>query len=198
MTKICRRCENEKKIKLFSKYSNSKDGYDYYCKACRRFLHKVHTTSDLGKEKRRAQARNWRANNKSRIRNYALKRIYKISIDEYNQILLEQDNRCKICKADTPGFNRSFAVDHCHKTDKVRGLLCQNCNILLGKAKDSIDILNSAIQYLSSEPSLKSGIANKKEGEPAAKSGKRSPAKNTRFGRKPIPCQCGRNNCKNP
>jgi len=41
-----------------------------------------------------------------------------------------------------------LAVDHCHNTNKVRELLCSACNILLGKAKDNISILQSAINYL--------------------------------------------------
>mgnify|MGYP002345384244 CR=1 FL=1 len=63
---------------------------------------------------------------------------------------MSRDN-CPICFSEKPQINnrKYFLVDHCHKTNKVRGLLCYLCNSMLGKAKDNIDILNNAIKYLS-------------------------------------------------
>ena len=59
-----------------------------------------------------------------------------------------QDNRCAICNSKPIIDNRSLAVDHCHQTGKVRGLLCVNCNNGLGRFKDSIEILEQSIKYL--------------------------------------------------
>jgi hypothetical protein len=79
----------------------------------------------------------------------------KISKDDYEKMLEEQNNVCKLCKnpetvSNSPkssGPNR-LAIDHCHKTDKIRGLLCRSCNLMLGNAKDSIELLQEAIDYL--------------------------------------------------
>jgi len=63
-----------------------------------------------------------------------------------------QNHCCEICGENVEncekGSGNRLAVDHCHNTNKVRGLLCSACNILLGKAKDNISILQSAINYL--------------------------------------------------
>lgn len=44
--------------------------------------------------------------------------------------------------------SKHFCIDHCHITNKVRGLLCHNCNVILGKLNDNIDMCNSIIKYL--------------------------------------------------
>jgi len=63
---------------------------------------------------------------------------------EYFEMLETQDGNCAICKAE----QASLYVDHDHKTGKVRGLLCEQCNFLLGNAKDNVNILASAVKYL--------------------------------------------------
>jgi hypothetical protein len=78
-----------------------------------------------------------------------LKRKYNITINEYEEMLLEQDCKCKICKDTDPKRPSGvFVVDHCHTTGEVRGLLCDDCNLALGKFKDNEDVLLSAIDYL--------------------------------------------------
>lgn len=67
---------------------------------------------------------------------------------EYDKMFTEQQGCCLICKRHQSEFIKGFAVDHCHTTNKVRGLLCMNCNLLLGYAKDNVDILANAIEYL--------------------------------------------------
>ena len=85
----------------------------------------------------------------SGIRNARLKCIYGITLDEYNKILESQNNACAICNISTSLPTRKFFdVDHCHKTNKVRGLLCHSCNVGIGFLKDDIQILQKAISYL--------------------------------------------------
>ena len=60
----------------------------------------------------------------------------------------EQQGCCLICKIHQSEINKKFHVDHCHSTDKIRGLLCPDCNHLLGFAKDNTEILKNAIDYL--------------------------------------------------
>jgi hypothetical protein len=79
---------------------------------------------------------------------------YGISKDEYFQMLDNQDGVCAICKReertrDSSSNNlRSLAVDHCHDTGNVRGLLCRACNLALGFFEDNPKFLTTAIQYL--------------------------------------------------
>lgn len=77
-----------------------------------------------------------------------LKWHYNISIEDYEEMLEEQDNRCAICKRDKNEFIRMLAVDHCHTTGKIRGLLCTNCNAGLGMFRDNRTSLVMAIRYL--------------------------------------------------
>jgi hypothetical protein len=74
-----------------------------------------------------------------------------IDAAEYDRILRKQGGRCGICRG-VPRTVR-LAVDHDHKTEAVRGLLCSRCNHdLLGAAHDSIDILRQAVAYLEDPP----------------------------------------------
>lgn len=63
-------------------------------------------------------------------------------------MLIQQDYSCKICQTKDHGGRGRFHVDHCHEEGHVRGLLCAMCNLMLGKAKDNILILLSAVSYL--------------------------------------------------
>lgn len=67
---------------------------------------------------------------------------------DYNKLFIEQNGCCKICKRPQTEFKKKLAVDHCHITGKTRGLLCNNCNTILGHAKDNIKTLQNAIKYL--------------------------------------------------
>jgi hypothetical protein len=71
---------------------------------------------------------------------------YGISLIDYEQMFDEQGGRCAICE-NLP-IVKVLEVDHDHATGKVRGLLCGNCNKMLGHAKDSVKNLASAIKYL--------------------------------------------------
>lgn len=87
-------------------------------------------------------------------RDYDLRKKYGIGIDEYNEMLLAQNSVCAICgKPETRVDKRldrvsNLAVDHCHATGEVRGLLCHACNAMLGQSGDSIEVMKSGIAYL--------------------------------------------------
>lgn len=72
---------------------------------------------------------------------------YNITVDEWDDLLKSQNNRCAVCKTDDPKFS-NWHTDHCHITGKVRGLLCHPCNVGLGMFKDNIEIMETAIEYL--------------------------------------------------
>ncbi len=81
-------------------------------------------------------------------KNAHLKRTYGIDLTQYNQLLIEQNSCCKICKRHRSELTQDLHTDHDHKTGKVRGLLCFNCNQGLGNFKDSKGLLISAFEYL--------------------------------------------------
>lgn len=84
---------------------------------------------------------------KQRDRATRLKRVYGISVEDYDRLLVKQDGRCAIC-GDLPG-ERLLDVDHCHQSGAVRGLLCVRCNTSIGKFDDDPVLLRSALTYLS-------------------------------------------------
>lgn len=83
-----------------------------------------------------------------------LKKKYGLTIDQYNEMLKLQNNRCKICNQKETATDykykkiRRLAVDHCHETSKIRGLLCSACNTAIGLLKHDEKLLDSAIKYL--------------------------------------------------
>jgi hypothetical protein len=85
-------------------------------------------------------------------KNSKLKRAYGITLKQYNELLSSQDYKCAICYTESNrkyrGKIKAFAVDHCHTTGKIRGLLCNDCNTGIGLLKDNVIFLESAINYL--------------------------------------------------
>ena len=118
------------------------------------------------KEKQLAYSKMWRENNREKRKAYeernkehrskirkeyhdtkgkftqASKR-YNISIEKAKE--LYSKTHCEICNDE---FELTPYIDHCHETDKVRGVLCMKCNSALGLFKDNIDILKKAIKYI--------------------------------------------------
>lgn len=97
--------------------------------------------------KRAADVALWRKNNREKARNYRLLRDYGIGIEDYRAMLERQGGVCAICQI-IKDENYSLVVDHCHTTGKVRGLLCNPCNRMLGFARDRRETLARAAEYL--------------------------------------------------
>ena len=87
----------------------------------------------------------WKTN-----RDYFLKRKFGIDTRHYAEMLIAQNGLCAICGRPDSGDKRTnnFAVDHCHDSGVVRGLLCASCNKGLGMFNDSVESLSNAIKYL--------------------------------------------------
>jgi hypothetical protein len=123
---ICKICKEEKPLSNFGKHiNNNKYNISRVCKTC---------SIQLNKE--------------SKIRGYNL------SKDEFVKKLKEQNYQCKICKSEIKYLSpnkekyKSACIDHDHKTGKIRGLLCSNCNRALGLFKDDQSIIKNAYKYL--------------------------------------------------
>jgi hypothetical protein len=100
----------------------------------------------LNKEKRIAHSKQWKLKNPTAKRGYDLKK-YNLTYDQYLQMLKTQNNCCAICKKEFEN-NKHTHVDHCHDTGKVRGLLCNKCNLGIGYLRSSPEIAESAANYL--------------------------------------------------
>lgn len=81
-----------------------------------------------------------------------LQRAYGITYDQYQLQLERQGGVCAICKEPERITGRTLAVDHCHETGAVRGLLCAMCNTGIGKLRDDPAIVRSALSYLENPP----------------------------------------------
>lgn len=68
--------------------------------------------------------------------------------DQFDAMLKAQDGRCAICNIESSQRKRVFAVDHCHRTGKVRALLCDTCNLGIGAFGEDRERMQKAIQYL--------------------------------------------------
>lgn len=84
---------------------------------------------------------------KERARISRLGKKFGLTVEDYNSLLLSQNGSCAICHGCNTNSKR-LAVDHCHTTGKVRGLLCDSCNLGLGMFKDRLNILSSAMDYI--------------------------------------------------
>lgn len=126
MVKVCKRCNQENIHYVL------KSGKPYsWCKLCVN----AYNLKQYHKHKPAHQARMVKAN---------LKRKYNLDIDTYKQMLANQHNQCLICWEELV----LTALDHCHKTGRVRGILCSKCNSGLGMFRDNPDLLQAAAAYL--------------------------------------------------
>jgi hypothetical protein len=146
--KQCRRCKQNKLENSFRKASWG--GLQSWCKECESEYQRAIYASDP--KKQRLRRANYVSKYRDRYNASRRENRYEIYISECSRKykapkevirhVLEK-GKCDIC-----GSANRLSIDHCHKIDQVRGLLCDDCNNLLGRAKDSIQTLKNAIKYL--------------------------------------------------
>lgn len=83
---------------------------------------------------------------KERRRRRFLERTYRLSSEQYDWLVKEQNGVCYLCQK--PSKNRRLSVDHSHKSGKVRALLCNKCNLFIGHIENNLDLVSSALEYL--------------------------------------------------
>lgn len=140
LSKTCTRCKDVFPVLDFNKRTGNKDGKMDVCKHCMAKYRQAYYRHSEEYRKKRIQ----QATKQNR------KRKYGISPEEFDNLLKSQNYSCAICSVHLDGsrFSLKGQLDHCHKTKKVRGILCGQCNTSLGNFKEDEDILLSAIQYL--------------------------------------------------
>lgn len=99
--------------------------------------------SEANPEKVRTSNKKWYAANKEKARAGHLRRTYGLTLEEFQAMSEQQGHVCAICKRP-----KKLVVDHCHKTDRVRGLPCATCNQGLGIFLDDPELLIAAAEYL--------------------------------------------------
>ena len=145
--KICSKCKKEypNNKEYFYKRSDAKDGLKHQCiNCCKEYTIKYREENrekmreckkkwyEKNKEKEIERQKKYKKENPKKWKNTHLKRTFGITMKEYNQILEEQNRKCRICGIHQSKLKTSLCVDHNHKTGKISGLLCNNCNMMLG------------------------------------------------------------------
>lgn len=94
------------------------------------------------------RSREWRKKYPERVKEYGIKYRHGISLKDYKNMLKQQNGKCAICGKLQSDFKQKFIVDHCHKTNKIRGLLCCRCNTLLGRIENIPDNFKRLLEYM--------------------------------------------------
>lgn len=173
--KICSKCGLPKPLNKFYSDRGEQDGLKRQCKLCvcevlrknyarpnshyKEYCH-IKAANLLPEKKQqyniavkkahpemiRANKRQWRRNNPDKVRNQRFKRQFGITIEQYNKLFQNQDGRCAICGRHQTELKRRLAIDHNHKTGKIRALLCTRCNLLVGRVET--DLINLVLAYV--------------------------------------------------
>jgi hypothetical protein len=136
-SKRCPMCREEKPAAAFYKNSGRADWLSVYCKIC--------WSQD---------AKNSYLSDKERARDRRLRARYGITLNEYNEVLVAQGNKCALCGRKASEFKIPLSVDHSHEDGAVRGLLCFICNreklgsLTLAEAR-------AIVSYLENPPAVK-------------------------------------------
>lgn len=123
-------------------------GVHTYCsKRCQAFSYRQ-THKGKAKKDRAEYYRNNREAIRRHYREWSYATEYGITLEDYKTMLENQDGACAICGRRKYSKHGLLSVDHDHETGETRGLLCHRCNLLLGLAKDSDELLLMAAGYL--------------------------------------------------
>ncbi len=133
MTKACLLCEQEKDeadFYLFHDRWAQKHYLSARCKPCHQQYRRESPTTKKNRKAEKLQLR------------------YGMTYEEWENMRHAENYRCMICNISEEEIGKKLDVDHCHGSGKVRGVLCNPCNTTLGHARDSIEILEAAANYL--------------------------------------------------
>lgn len=149
--KLCSKCKEVKPRSEFAHHGKTADRLQYYCKPCAVLA--VLSSRKKDPASHRQANLVWERENLTIEQKADNNLFHKLGLPHgtYAQMYDKQGGVCAICGGTDLGKgSRRFHVDHCHKTNVVRGLLCSPCNTGLGQFKENINILLLAIQYLNS------------------------------------------------
>lgn len=170
--KACSRCKTKKSVDDFHIDTNRLDGYFPYCKECRREYDGRNPFVPSPYENKNEYMKAYRGSlsteeKRKRRRAKHLWAAYRLSVEEYTAIAVEQGYKCAICEVPCDPETETMSVDHDHTCCPyqttcgkcIRGLLCLRCNSALGMLQDDVEILKRAINYLKSDDTNNNGEA---------------------------------------
>lgn len=144
----CVKCHTIKNIHDFYRDAGFSSGFSSICKSCKDIKTKIYR--EVKNEEYNEYMRKYRQTHPEKYgkaRNRGLKHRYGISQEQYDQMFLNQQGNCAICKKHQSEFNKPLFVDHDHNTNEVRGLLCSGCNVTIA-IFDNKPLLDQAKDYL--------------------------------------------------
>ena len=144
--KACKKCGIYKSLDEFREYKNKdSSGLRHVCRKCEKWKYPKGYMNRFNKNdshKRAVKKYRESEHGKNKARNSYYKRKYHITLKQYDKMFEEQKGLCAICGQ--PEIGRRLSVDHCHKTGRVRKLLCYSCNCCIG----FIEIKNLSIKKI--------------------------------------------------
>jgi hypothetical protein len=159
--KRCGQCRQEQPLTEFHRNTLAPDGFQSYCKTCRRnnAHDRYHENLEKARQLGRRRTRQWRAANPRRRLENHLRLRYNLTLAEYEAMLEAQNGVCAICLAPPDGerYNGDrLHVDHDHRCCEgqtscgrcIRGLLCGYCNRTIGRFRNDPAIAQRAVEYL--------------------------------------------------
>jgi len=144
--KTCSRCKRNKLLSEYTKDAKSKNGLTSHCKTCQK-ERRDKTFKERQNLWRRYAGRNIEKL-KRRDKEYNLKRKFGMTMEDYDRLLASQNNGCAICGVEKSKNGKALAVDHCHQTGLIRGLLCMEHNTAIGLFSEDAETMLKAIDYL--------------------------------------------------
>lgn len=146
--KVCTKCNIEKLFDDFYIHGVAKrSGWLIYFSACKKCSNarSMARFRNMTPSEKKAEYDKRTSRYSKRVRkNWSLKEKFGITIDQYEQMIVDQDSKCYICE----DLLIKPHVDHCHKTNRVRKLLCVRCNTGLGSLRDDVSIMEKCIAYI--------------------------------------------------
>lgn len=146
--RVCIKCNKEKSVEL-DFYPLNDGGPRARCKACMSEDHKdyIKRKLEIDPDYNRNKQKKYNDSISTRKvrRKYQIKKVYGLTVDQYESMLLNQEGMCGVCKLP---LGERPVIDHCHETGKVREILHYGCNTAVGLLKDSPEICRMAALYL--------------------------------------------------
>lgn len=143
-TAVCTKCRQRKALEEFPTSRAHPRGHFPWCKLCN-VAHVAAWRKANPEKYRETSARARRQRTDAGLnRDARLKAVYGMTVADYERMYAEQGGACLICGTEAERLD----IDHCHKTKKVRGLLCHTCNVGIGFLRDDPGLLLNAASYL--------------------------------------------------
>lgn len=136
--KRCTHCGTEKPLSDFPKYSKTGEGRLSRCRECNNAIQRA----------RRAASERTKQIEREFHRARRLRLEFGLTVEQYEAMLAAQGGKCAICDRPQGATKYRHAVDHCHATGRIRGLLCSKCNQGLGFLGDTAERVAKALDYL--------------------------------------------------